>query len=419
MSRAVTLTLLARAVQVLSGFAGAVVSARFLGPTERGEYFFVITTSVLVVQFTNLGLSVSNMYKVGREPELFGALVANAVWASVTLGFVGALAAVVFLRGANFFPAANPSMLWFTLLLAPAMLAFMFGTNLLIGSGRIRMFNLFETFGNIFVVGALVAVGVAGGGVAAYLATSASAWALISTLLLAYLVRVSHARLTFIATVFRSGLRYATKVYLISLLAYLVLRGNVFLLQRYYGARELGYYSVAAQVGDALAIFPATVAIVLFPALVRNDQGRWRSTVRSTLIVAAILAATCGIAALAAPWFMRIAFGPSFVPAAQVLRLMLPGVFGLGLTTVLSTYLAAIGMPRITIGIWAIGVVVTLGMGRLLIPDHAGAGAAVTLSVTYLIVLALIAGAVFYYRNVARGGGDDMLAVDGLETPGT
>lgn len=418
MSRAVTLTLLARAVQVLSGFAGAVVSARFLGPTARGEYFFVITASVLVVQFTNLGLNVSNTYKVGREPELFGPLVANVVWASIVLGVVGALAAIAFLRGSNFFPAADPTMLWFTLLLAPAMLAFMLGTNLLIGSGRIRMFNLFETFGNLLVVSALIVVGVAGGGVAAYLATSASAWALTSALLLVYLVRVSHARLAFSAPVLRSGLRYATKAYLISLLAYLVLRGNVFLLQRYYGARELGYYSVAAQVGDALAIFPATVAIILFPNLVRNDQGRWRSTVRSCLIVAALLAVTCGVAALAAPWFMRIAFGPSFVPGAQVLRLMLPGVFGLGLTTVLSTYLAAIGMPRITIGIWVIGVIVTLGMGRLLIPAHAGAGAAATLSTTYCVVLALIAGAVFYYRNSVRRD-EDMPAVDGLESPGT
>ncbi len=373
---------------------------------------------MIVVQFTNLGLSISNTYKVGREPELFGPLVANAVWTSVTLGILGAFAAIGFLRGTDFFPAANPAMLWFTVALAPAMLAFLYGTNLLIGTGRIKAFNLFETFGNLLVVGALVVVGVAGGGVRAYLATSASAWGLTSTVLLIYLVRVSQTRLTFDLTVFRSGLRYATKAYLIALLAYLTLRGNVFLLQRYYGARELGYYSVAAQVGDALAIFPATVAIVLFPNLVRNDQGRWRSTVRAALTVAAILGATCGIAAIAAPWFMRVAFGPAFVPGAQVLRLMLPGVFGLGMTTILLTYLGAIGMPRITVGIWAIGVIVTLVMGRLLIPNHAGAGAAATLSVTYCVVLVLIAGTVFYYRNAERRG-DELLAADGLESPST
>jgi O-antigen/teichoic acid export membrane protein len=417
-SRAVTLTLLARAVQVLSGFAGAVVSARFLGPTARGEYFFVVTASVIVVQFTNLGLSISNTYKVGREPELFGALVANAVWTSVVLGVAGALAAIAFLRGTDFFPAANSSMLWFIVALAPAMLAFLYGTNLLIGTGRIRVFNLFETFGNLLVVGALVIAGVAGGGVAAYLATSASAWGLVSAVLLIYLIRVSRARLVFDRSVFRSGLRYATKVYLVSLLAYLTLRGNVFLLQRYYGARELGYYSVAAQVGDALAIFPATVALVLFPNLVRNEHTRWRSTVRAALVVAAILAATCGVAAIVAPWFMRVAFGPAFVPGAQVLRLMLPGVFGLGMSAVLSSYLGAIGMPRITVGIWAIGVVVTLGLGRLLIPGHAGAGAAATLSITYCLVLVLIAGVVYHYRDAARRD-DGVPGVDGLESPAT
>ena len=136
---------------------------------------------------------------------------ANAVWTSVTLGILGAFAAIGFLRGTDFFPAANPAMLWFTVALAPAMLAFLYGTNLLIGTGRIRAFNLFETFGNLLVVGALVVVGVAGGGVRAYLATSASAWGLISTVLLVYLVRASKTRLTFSTAVFRSGLRYATK----------------------------------------------------------------------------------------------------------------------------------------------------------------------------------------------------------------
>ena len=74
-------------------------------------------------------------------------------------------------------------------------------------------------------------------------------------------------------------------------------------------------------------------------------------------------------------------------------------------------------MPRITIGIWVIGVIVTLFMGKLLIPSHAGAGAAATLSVTYCLVLVLVAGAVFYYRNAERR--DEMLAADGLESPAT
>jgi O-antigen/teichoic acid export membrane protein len=97
---------------------------------------------------------------------------------------------------------------------------------------------------------------------------------------------------------------------------------------------------------------------------------------------------------------MRLAFGPAFVPAAAVLQLMLPGVFALGTTTVLSQYLAAIGVPRITIAVWVVALVSALGLGRLLIPSHAGAGAAVALSITYWILLVLVFATAIRYRDL-------------------
>ena len=219
---------------------------------------------------------------------------------------------------------------------------------------------------------------------------SACAWTLASGALALYLTRASHARLGFRRDVFKDGLLYATKAYLIAALSYFVLRGNVFLLQRFYGARELGYYSVAAQVADVLAIFPTSVALVLFPRLVRGGTGSWHVALRTCVVVGVVLAVVCAAAAALATPFMRIAFGEAFVPAGQVLRLLLPGVFALGLTTVLSQYLAAIGVPRLNVVVWAVALVAVLSLGRLLVPSHAGAGAAAALSITYWLVLAMV-----------------------------
>lgn len=398
MRSAVGFTIATRALQIICSFAGTVVTARFLGPTDRGEYFLVVTAALVVVQFASFGLHASNTFKVAQDETMFGPLVTNTIWASVVLGVGGAAAAVAVLRMTSIFPHGRPALLWFVIGLTPAMLVFLLGTNLLVGTQRMRAFNIVETIGNLLVVGALVGAGIAGGRVGWFLAASCCAWLVTGAALMRYLVRVSGATWRLRRDVFVSGFRYAAKAYAISVLGYLVLRGNVFVLQHFYGSRELGYYSVAAQVGDALAILPASVALVLFPRLVRQTEDRWSSTLRTTVTVAALLALVCAIAAVLASPFMRIAFGASFTPAAGVLRLMLPGVFAVGTTTILSQYLGAVGMPKITVGIWAIALVVVLVAGRLLVPAHAGAGASAALSLTYFLVLGMVFMAARHYR---------------------
>ena len=137
-------------------------------------------------------------------------------------------------------------------------------------------------------------------------------------------------RYRFDRELFRRGFRYATKAYLITLLAFLVLRSNIFLLRRHYGPAELGLYSIAAQIADVLSIVPQSVALVLFPRLVREPGGRWHATKRAALTTGGLMLVTCGTAAVAAGPLIRLLYGSSYGPSATVLRIMLPGVFCLG-----------------------------------------------------------------------------------------
>lgn len=407
LERGVAVTIGTRIIQITCGFAGTIVTARFLGPAERGEYFFVVTTALVVVQFANLGLQSTNTYRVAREPGLFAALVANSIWTSVVLGVGGALVAVLVLRETTLFQVPAPSLLWLIVPLAPAMLLFMLGTNLLVGAQKILTFNVFETFGNIAAVVALVIAGALSATAGALLGATSSAWVATGGVLTLFLVRTSSTALRPRLDVLVSGLRYSLKAYAITLFGYLVLRGNVFLLQHFYGARELGYYSIAAQAGDALAILPTSVALVLFPRLVGDARGRWSAAVRSAVVVASILVVVCAVSAALATPFVKVAFGARYAPAADVLRIMLPGVFAIGTATIVSQYLAAVGMPRAMVTVWGAAVVLVFGLGRLLIPSHAGAGAAAALSATYGVVLVLLSGLAWRHRGAhpseARG----------------
>ncbi len=83
---------------------------------------------------------------------------------------------------------------------------------------------------------------------------------------------------------------------------------------------------------------------------------------------------------------------------------MLPSVFSLAVAAVLSQYLAAIGLPRPLLGVWAGAVAVVLGLSLALIPDHGAAGAAAALSIGHTAALVGVAITAYAYRNARPRG---------------
>lgn len=390
MKREIAITIATRAAILVAGVAAAIVTARFLGPAGRGEYFFVVMLAAAVTQFGSLGLQASNTYLVASDRSLLGRLTVNSVWVALVVGLSAGTAVAAVSDALDLFPGTPGHLLWFVVPLAPVTLFFLLGMNLLVGTGRIGLFNALEAASHLVLLALLATAGALALGVAGFLTASVAGWAIVA-LMLAALLAPERDRLRFDAAIFRRGFRFATKSYLVVLLGFFVLRTNVFLVQHFIGAEELGYYSIAAQVSDALVILPTSVALVLFPRLVSERTTSWESTRRACAATGLILAGVCAAVALAAAPLVRIAFGEEFEPAVPILRLMLPGVLAVGMTTVLSQYLAAIGLPRSLVAIWAAGFAMAFALGAVLVREHGGEGAAVALSITYgLLFVAML-----------------------------
>jgi O-antigen/teichoic acid export membrane protein len=232
--------------------------------------------------------------------------------------------------------------------------------------------------------------------------------------LLLLLLRLSPSPPCIDVGIFASGFRYALKAYVIAVLGFLVLRSNVFLIEHVNGSTELGYFSVAAQVADVIVILPTSVGLVLFPGLVRTPASAWSTTVRASAVVAAVVAATCLVVGVFSTTFVRLAFGAEFADAAPVLRWMLPGVIAVAVATVLSQYLASLGMPKLLVGVWLLGFGVVLALGIALIPDHGARGAAAATSAAYFVVLALLFWLSVHYRRRSTSGGWPAPQVQGM-----
>ena len=383
-------TFAVRMLILAGGFVSSIVTARWLSPGGRGEYFLAITLAQMLAQFGNFGLQSSNTYFAAQSRQRAAALLANSIWISVVVGGLGSIAVIVaMMTGGSAMPSAR---LGFVVLLAPATLFYMLGTNLLVGLKRIRAYNWFQLASNYGLLLALLAAAALGAGATGFVAASALGWTVVSVALVIVCRRDDRGPLRFSPPVFAEGLRYALKAYVATLCGYLILRSNVFLLGAVAGSVPVGQFSVASQLADVIGILPQSMALVLFPTLIAAPNDRFPTMVRNLVGGGLLLGAGCVAVAIGADPFIRVVFGAKFAESATVLRWMLPSAFFLGLTSIASQYLAACGFPRAQSGVWVVGAAIAAAAGWLLIPAGGAVGAAIALSIAHFCVFAGIFG---------------------------
>jgi O-antigen/teichoic acid export membrane protein len=139
--------------------------------------------------------------------------------------------------------------------------------------------------------------------------------------------------------------------------------------------------------------------MLLFPSLVKHANSRWQTTVRSINQTAILMMAACAAASICARPAIGLVFGPQFLPSAEVLTWMLPGVLAYSLTMIVSQFLSARGVPPVLIGIWCIGLVVLLTANHVLLPRYAASGAAMAFSLASTVVFALELGLAWKLRR--------------------
>jgi O-antigen/teichoic acid export membrane protein len=387
-----------------SGLLISILTARALGVAGRGEYFYVMTLANLATQFGNLGLASSNTYSLTKDNSLLPRLTANCFWVSVVVGVVSVVGVLTIevARGAS----SRMELTICLLMMVPSMIYGLLASNLLVGLSRIRQYNYFLLGSAGIQLAAIAFATWIAWGVGAILWFSTISGVMAAGVLWLMLRQLHPITWRFDWQVLRSHLGYANRAYVATLLVYGVSRASVLLLDHYSDKTELGLYSVAVQLADALVVVPTTVAMVLFPDLVKRPADcRLARTMRVAGQIALIMAALCVSIGWVAAWIVPAVFGESFTPAVRILWWMLPGVFAFSLTTIVSQYLAAHGIPPANVWAWLGGLVFLLASGSQLIPRWGVLGAAVSLSLTYvLMVITIVLLALKYAAWESRRG---------------
>ena len=202
---------------------------------------------------------------------------------------------------------------------------------------------------------------------------------------------------------FRSFIFYQSKIILKLNLSYLKvslyygLKGHVgnifqkfntrldqFFISPYWGSAMLGNYSIAVTISELIFYIPDSIGIITLTSIAERDKKEAeRLTAKSLRITIALTLILIGLLYFVAGPGVLFLYGAAFEPAIKAIYYLLPGIFFVGISKILSKYFSGIGRPEINTYTSAISMVVTILLCITLIPRYGIVGAAIASSMAY------------------------------------
>jgi O-antigen/teichoic acid export membrane protein len=397
----------AQLLSQVSIFVAAAIYARLLGPYDRGLYFLIVSTVVVMNILLNMGFSSYAVVSAGRGDETLATLFGGSITLSAVAGVLSLGGGLLLfpalrmgpLRGLTVGMAALAFGLAGVSILTTYLIQVMVGFRMTKALAVIEVATevacdatgiVLVTAFHLGLPGALV--GLSMNALSTVVAMGAVCW-----------VRGGHPR--FGTSTLRHGLRFGIQKYIGLSASYLLLRLDVYLVNIFRDPSVVGVYSVAESIAEKLWLATAVLAQVAYPVIsgARQKSGA-AMTARLSRISIVIGTFAAGVLVLACWPGIQLTFGPAYRSAFLMVILFMPGVVVMGVARAVDPYLAGtLFRPLLSALVAGIALVAAVPIYVVLIRSWGGDGAAAATSVVYGIY-ALTSSLV--YR---RTGGVDRL----------
>ncbi|ANS73299.1 hypothetical protein AWM70_00800 [Paenibacillus yonginensis] len=372
-----------------------VLTARFLGPTGRGEQTAMVNWSQFLAFCMTFGIPSALVYNAKRRSEQTGGLYATALLMGV--GFGGIAMAVGILVLPMWLDSFEHDVVLFSqwsMILCPLIVISQINNAILQVRDEYRQYNRLRYLVPLTTLLMLVVL-ILTGTMNAH--TSAIAYLLPAVpfyiAMTVRMLRIYGRQLKVSLDNFKRLFTYGLGSYGNDLMGQVSLYIDQILIAGLLNPSDLGLYAVAVSLAKMVSVFSNSIIVVLFPKASGLDkQEAVDITFRAFRIsMAATLLASLALM-LIAPYVLTLLYGAEFKAALSVFRLLLLQTAIGGGTMVLAQAFMALGKPKVVTLLQGLGLALVVPMLFLVVPHFGliGAGYAMLASVLIRFIFILL-----------------------------
>lgn len=383
-----------RLMLVVFGFGTGIITARLLGPHDRGLFTLLVMLPQTLVTFVKMGVAQANVYYIRRAKVPVETVASNSLVLCAIVSVIVFLAAYF---GGQWFiepftEGAPWSYVWLALVLVPFLLIESYFMAILQAVEAFGAYNMQSIYKAVMsFVGIVTAVLLLDGRLWAALMSQVTVLAAANLWLLYQVSQVSRYGFRWDWKVGRGTLDFGAKSYVQTLAAHLHYRIDLYLIALLLTPEQVAFYSIAVNMTHPILQIPDAIGTVIFPKLAgsSDEQAHERTAVtcRHTLfmtLVAAIFYAGVG------SQLMVLFYGERYSPAIPPMFMMLPGIIMISLYQILSRNFTSRNRQQVNIIAAGVALAVNATSNLILIPRFGIVGAALSTAISYSLAAGIL-----------------------------
>lgn len=407
--KSTAITVISNGLIFLISMLSAVVLSRLLGPSGRGVVDVANNFLSFAILIFGWGLSLANVYIVGREREKISEVLGNNLLLTIPtlllmipFYFLNEHFQFQFLRG------ISSEQFILVLLSIPAMNFKQGMLNIVLAlqdMAEYNRINVLDRLTGLFLLAFFL-----------WVKPSPTA-AILSTLIAAlgigswavYRIRRRYAaKFKVDFKVIKDLLSYGVQSIIGNTIQKLNYRLDIFIVNYYLPLTAVGVYGVAVTLAETLWGLSGSIATVILPRAAASGESRemHEFTNRVTRISLTIITTISLCLALVSKPLIYLMFGADFLAAVSALLWLLPGVAIFSVSNILANYLAGAGQLIKNTYSAIVSSVVTITLDLLLIPMLGINGASIATSISYTCFTGMT---LFFYTRFTQSRWQDVL----------
>ncbi|MCW5890219.1 MAG: flippase [bacterium] len=379
---------------MIIGVGTGAITARALGPHDRGLFQLLVLLPVTLGNFAKLGIPQASVYFMRRRGASASQVASNAFWAALVMGTLMAIACW-FGRDwiqERLLKDAPRDVLLPILMLIPAILLQTYFLGIAQAQQRFHEYNIQQVVPNLLaLVGMFVVLLVLDLGLIGAVLTHVAINLFMTVWLALRIHRVAPLRWRVDTTLARDMLGFGGKSYVQTLAATQHQKIDQYLIGYLLTPDQVGLYAIAVNMTNILTRIWEATGTVLFPRLAASDD---RTAHAATARVARHTVFITVVGALgllvAGPIVIPLIYGRDFAGAVPALLWLLPSLVMMALYQILTRNFTSRGKQEINIIAAVLALVLNVGCNLWLIPRYGIVGAAIANNISYSVAAILL-----------------------------